>query len=147
MCLTLDLEQWVFYAVTPSQTIEPDSKLTRSARWQLTRTRPHLWEWSTEKYRWTYKYLSPWLSPVDKRDSVLREPSVVPKKTKFGRKAHNFNKRTESVSYYLIPDNKPNIWRARCTKTASNSLRVINLGKPSSPNKSLLDKVPSESTN
>ena len=29
--------------------------------------------------------------------------------TKFGRKARNFNKRTESVSYYLMLYSKPNI--------------------------------------
>ena len=102
-----------------------------------------------KKYRWTYKkYLCSRLSPVDKRGSVPMGPSVMPKKTKFGRKVRNFNKHTEFVSYYLIPDSKPNIWRARSTKTVINSLRVINLGKPSIPNnKSLLDRVPSRSTN
>ena len=33
-------------------------------------------------------------------------PAVIPKKTKFRKKPRNFNKRTECVLYYLIPDSK-----------------------------------------
>ena len=146
--------EYFMMTITRPQPVEPDSNPIAQSHdccndWQLARTRPHLWERSTEKYRWAYnKYLCSRLSPVDKRGSVPMGPSVMPKKTKFGRKVRNFNKHTEFVSYYLIPDSKSGISRVRSTKTASNSLRVINLGKLSIPNnKSLLDKVPSRSTN
>ena len=84
---------------------------------------------------------------MDTASFVLMGSSIMPKKTKFGGR-HVILISAQSVSYYLMIDSKADILRAKSTKTASDSSRAINLGKPPIPNnKSLLGKAPSGSTN